>query len=107
MPRVRATVSRNKVQKLSLRGEVGHSPRPVKVTGTTATVEDCYDISAWNPVSAMVAAVRDLFGNPTAVPRDPSWPLRHPVFSAVLGCLVLLAVMIPLALRLFQAKTTD
>jgi ABC-2 type transport system permease protein len=64
-------------------------------------------ISAWNPVSAMVAAVRDLFGNPTAVPHDPSWPLRHPVFSAVLGCLVLLAVMIPLALHLFQAKTTD
>jgi hypothetical protein len=50
LSRVRATVSRNKVQKLSLRGEVGHSPRPAKVTGTTATIEDCYDISAWNPV---------------------------------------------------------
>ena len=50
LSRVRATVSRNKVQKLSLRGEVGHSPRPAKVTGSTATIEDCYDISAWNPV---------------------------------------------------------
>ncbi len=50
LSRVRATVSRNKVQKLSLRGEVGHSPQPVKVTGTTATIEDCYDISRWNPV---------------------------------------------------------
>ena len=50
LSRVRATVSRNKVQKLSLRGEVGHSPRAVKVTGTTATIEDCYDISRWNPV---------------------------------------------------------
>ncbi len=50
LSRVRATVSRNKVQKLSLRGEVGHSPQPAKVTGTTATIEDCYDISAWNPV---------------------------------------------------------
>lgn len=50
LSRVRATVSRNKVQKLSLRGEVGHSPQPAKVTGTTATIEDCYDISRWNPV---------------------------------------------------------
>lgn len=50
LSRVRGTVSRNKVQKLSLRGEVGHSPRPAKVTGTTATIEDCYDISGWNPV---------------------------------------------------------
>ena len=50
LSRVRATVSRNKVQKLSLRGEVGHSPRPAAVTGTTATIEDCYDISRWNPV---------------------------------------------------------
>lgn len=50
LSRVQATVSRNKIQKLSLRGEVGHSPRPAKVTGSVATIEDCYDISAWNPV---------------------------------------------------------
>ena len=50
LSRVRATVARNKIQKLSLRGEVAHSPRPAKVTGSTATIEDCYDISAWNPV---------------------------------------------------------
>lgn len=48
--RVRTTVARNKVQKLSLRGEVGHTPGTPAVTGTTATVEDCYDISRWNPV---------------------------------------------------------
>jgi hypothetical protein len=50
LSRVQATVSRNKVQKLSLRGEVGHSPRPARLAGTTATIEDCYDISRWNPV---------------------------------------------------------
>ena len=50
LSKVRATVSRNKVQKLSLRGTVGHSPQPAKVTGDTATIEDCYDISRWNPV---------------------------------------------------------
>ena len=50
LSRVRETVSRNKIQKLSLRGDVGHAPQPAKVAGTTATIEDCYDISAWNPV---------------------------------------------------------
>jgi hypothetical protein len=49
--RVRATVSRNKIQKLSLRGEVAHRPKPPAVSGTTATIEDCYDISDWRPVS--------------------------------------------------------
>jgi hypothetical protein len=47
---VRDTVARNKVQKLSLRGEVGHAPKPGRVSGSTATLEDCYDISEWNPV---------------------------------------------------------
>jgi hypothetical protein len=51
LTRIRTTVARNKVQKLSLRGPVGHTPRPVAVTGATATVEDCYDISDWNPVN--------------------------------------------------------
>jgi hypothetical protein len=51
LSRVRATVSRNKIQKLSLRGEVAHTPKPPTVSGTTATLEDCYDISDWNPVN--------------------------------------------------------
>jgi hypothetical protein len=50
LSRVRDTVSRNKIQQLSLRGDVGHAPKPAVVAGTTATVEDCYDISKWNPV---------------------------------------------------------
>jgi hypothetical protein len=51
LTRIRTTVARNKVQQLSLRGRVGHTPRPVAVTGATATLEDCYDISGWNPVN--------------------------------------------------------
>jgi len=50
LSRVRATVSRNKVQRLSLRGDVAHSPKAPTVTGSRATIEDCYDISRWNPV---------------------------------------------------------
>lgn len=49
--RVRAAVARNAVQKLSLRGEVGHDPRPAAITGATASLDDCYDLSRWNPVN--------------------------------------------------------
>ena len=60
----------------------------------------------WNPVSAMVAGVRELFGNPSALGADRAWPLAHPVLSATLWCLVLLAVAVPLTLARFRARTT-
>ena len=62
--------------------------------------------AAWNPVSALVAAVRTLFGNPTAIPADAPWPMQHPVTAAVLWCAALLAVVVPLTLARFRARTT-
>ena len=50
LARVRAAVDRNRTQRLSVRGEVLHRPAPPAVAGDTATIEDCYDISGWNPV---------------------------------------------------------
>ena len=64
-------------------------------------------VAEWNPVSAMVAAVRTLFGNPTAIPVDAAWPLQHPVPSALAWCAVLLALTVPLTLRRFRARTTS
>jgi ABC-type multidrug transport system permease subunit len=63
--------------------------------------------AAWNPVSAMVAAVRELFGNPTAPLTQPSWPLQNPVLASVIYCALLLAIFIPLALRRYKARTSD
>lgn len=63
-------------------------------------------IAEWNPISAMVAAVRTLFGNPTGLPADPPWPLAHPVLAALLWCLLLLAITVPLTVRRFRARTT-
>ncbi len=62
-------------------------------------------IASWNPISAIAAAVRTLFGNPTALPEHAAWPLRHPVTSAVLWCLLLIAIAMPLALRAFRRRT--
>jgi hypothetical protein len=50
LTRVRQAVSRNRIQRLSLRGTVGHQVRPSRTSGDAATLEDCYDISAWDPV---------------------------------------------------------
>lgn len=63
-------------------------------------------IASWNPISSVAAAVRTLFGNPTALPDHAAWPLRHPVTSAVGWCLLLLAISVPLALRAFKRRTT-
>ena len=61
----------------------------------------------WNPVSTLVAATRDLFGNPVLSTDDPSWPLQHPVPFAFLSCAVLLAATVPLALRAYGVRTRD
>jgi ABC transporter DrrB family efflux protein len=63
-------------------------------------------IAEWNPVSAVVAAVRDLFGNPQALPADAAWPLQHSVVAAVAWSVALLAICGPLCVRRFRARTT-
>jgi ABC transporter DrrB family efflux protein len=60
----------------------------------------------YNPVSCWAAAIRTLFGNPTATPADPGWPLSHPVLASVLWCIALLAVVVPVTLRAYRARTT-
>jgi hypothetical protein len=50
LAKVRKAIALNRQQQISLRGTVGHGPQSVEVSGTTATVEDCYDLSAWDPI---------------------------------------------------------
>jgi ABC-2 type transport system permease protein len=64
-------------------------------------------IAEWNPVSILVAAVRDLFGNPVLSTDDPSWPLQHAVPMAFVSCTALLAAAVPLALRAYRVRTRD
>ena len=63
-------------------------------------------VGEWNPVSAVVAGVRTLFGNPTALPDGAPWPLQHPVLAALAWSLAILAVCGPLCVRRFRARTT-
>jgi ABC-2 type transport system permease protein len=63
-------------------------------------------VAEWNPISALAAAVRQLFGNPTAVPHGAEWPLQHPVAAAFAWAVLLIAVAVPLTLRRYRARTT-
>ena len=63
-------------------------------------------VAEWNPVSVIVAAVRSLFGNPTALPADAAWPLVHAVPCALLWCLVIVAIAMPLTVWRFRVRTT-
>jgi ABC-2 type transport system permease protein len=64
-------------------------------------------VAEWNPISAVIAATRTLFGNPTALPADPAWPLQHPVVASVIWCVGLLAIAVPLAIRRYRARTSN
>ncbi len=57
----------------------------------------------WNPVSAVVQATRQLFGNAAAVaPGHGTWTLQHPVVSSLaFGC-ALMAIFLPLAVWRFR-----
>ncbi|MEU5692752.1 ABC transporter permease [Actinosynnema sp. NPDC020468] len=57
----------------------------------------------WNPVSAVTAAARELFGNtnPSFPPPDV-WSLRHPVLTTLAWVVVFLAVFVPLAIRQYR-----
>ncbi|MGW2543888.1 ABC transporter permease [Kitasatospora sp. NPDC001574] len=56
-------------------------------------------VADWNPMSAVVQAGRELFGNPSA--PGSAWPMQHAGLAAVLWCGALLALCGPLAVRKF------
>lgn len=55
-------------------------------------------LAEWNPISAVAAAARDLFGN-AAPAAGAAWPVAHPVAGTLLWSGVLLAVAVPLSVR--------
>jgi ABC-2 type transport system permease protein len=60
-------------------------------------------IAEWNPVSAVTQASRELFGNlPAGTPEPTAWSLQHPVVYTLIWVAILLAVFVPLAIRLYK-----
>ncbi|MGW4462017.1 ABC transporter permease [Micromonospora sp. NPDC004704] len=59
-------------------------------------------VAEWNPVSASVAACRQLFGNPASTAVDPAWPIAHPIIATVGWSVLLIVIFMPLAIRRFD-----
>ncbi|WP_328326088.1 ABC transporter permease [Kribbella sp. NBC_00382] len=64
-------------------------------------------IAEWNPVSALTAACRQLWGNGLAPSPDAQWPLQHPVIASIAWSLLFTAVFAPLAVAAFRRRSRD
>ena len=53
----------------------------------------------WNPVSSLVQAARELFGNVGSAPVPDIWTMQHPVVTVLIGIAVLLVVFVPWAVN--------
>jgi ABC transporter DrrB family efflux protein len=63
-------------------------------------------IAEWNPVSAVVAACRELFGNAVAPTGPVPLPLQHPIVTSIVWSVGLLLVFVPLAVRRYRRATS-
>ena len=60
-------------------------------------------IADWNPVSAVVQAARELFGNTAPIlEASDAWSLQHPVLYTLIWVVGLLAVFVPLSVRRYE-----
>jgi hypothetical protein len=64
-------------------------------------------IADWNPVSAVTAACRDLFGNPNPSGSIHAWPMQHPVWAALGWSVLVLVICAPLAAAIFRRRITE
>jgi len=61
----------------------------------------------FNPVSALVSAVRNLFGNtPPNSPVVDNWAQQNPEITVLIGIIVLLGVFVPLAIHKFASVSS-
>jgi ABC-2 type transport system permease protein len=64
-------------------------------------------IANWNPVSAVCAGTRHLWGNPNPSASVNAWPMQHPVAASLIWSVVILAVAAPLASYFFRQRITE
>ncbi|WP_344259817.1 ABC transporter permease [Streptomyces sodiiphilus] len=63
-------------------------------------------VAEWNPFSATVLAVRELFGNLPAGYQAPDvWPMQNPVLASALFSIVIIAIFRTLAVRKYKRAT--
>lgn len=61
-------------------------------------------IAEWNPVSALTAATRELWGNPNPFVGE-GFPAEHPILLTLIWVAVVLAVFVPLGVRRYRSMS--
>ena len=63
----------------------------------------------WNPRTSVARATREAFGNPTApstlISEPVTWASSNPALYSVIASIVLLAIFVPLTLKVSDART--
>ena len=59
-------------------------------------------IAYWNPVSAVVTAGRQLFGNTIGPPPSGVWSLDHPIATTIALAMIIMIVVIPICVRRYS-----
>lgn len=61
----------------------------------------------WNPVTSLVQAARELFGNvPPGTPVGDRWVQQNPAIAVLIGVTVILLIFVPLSVRRFSQVTS-
>ena len=63
-------------------------------------------VAEWNPISSLVQAVRELWGNDTPLHPEAALPLQHPVLFTLGWIVAITLVVAPLAIRTFNRRTS-
>jgi ABC-2 type transport system permease protein len=58
----------------------------------------------WNPMSAVAASCRALFGGPNPAATVQVWPMQHPELAVVIWSIALTAIFAPTAVFLYRRK---
>jgi ABC-type polysaccharide/polyol phosphate export permease len=66
-------------------------------------------LAEWNPVSAVTASLRELWGNDGGLGAPPgsAWPLEHPEIMSLAWSVVFTAIFAPMAVRAFRRRARD
>ncbi len=64
-------------------------------------------LAEWNPVSSLAQATRELWGNGPEAPATAALPLQYPIIFTIGWAVLITAVMAPLSIRAFRARSRD